>query len=140
MRNLILLLFILLVWSCKEERGCTNIHSINYNQDATIDNGDCRFEWDNWIGLWSVSDECTVNGVNFYNIEIIKTEDVTKSNVIIIGLYGEDSRSDANITNGILSIMDVNANGEGSLEGIKATVNYSWSPFGDQCTSTWFKE
>lgn len=139
MRNLIFVLLILLVWSCKEERGCTNIHSLNYNQDATIDNGDCRFNWDPVIGFWNVFDVCPINGAQNYRIEIIKAEDVTKSNVIITGLYSENSITNA-LIQGDSIIMREDAIGTGFITPTKITISYNWNSFGDQCESTWFKE
>ena len=46
MKNKLLLFTIiaLLVTSCKKEEGCMDPTALNYNSDATLDNGDCNYE------------------------------------------------------------------------------------------------
>lgn len=39
----LLLIFSILIYSCKKEEGCMDPTALNYNSEASIDNGDCNY-------------------------------------------------------------------------------------------------
>lgn len=140
MRNLFFLFLIMLVSACAKEKGCTNVHSTNYNPDAEIDNGDCRFLWDPFIGLWQVRDECPVKGLHIYQVNISKTEDIERARVTISGLYVEQSRFTAIIEGTSIRISAPEIEAFGTLNVFNEIVmDYNWFPFGDPCSSVWSK-
>ncbi len=63
----ILILFCAL-WSCETEpfaegiTGCTDIHSLNYNPDATIDDNSCEYDDVKFIGSYRIITNCYVAG------------------------------------------------------------------------------
>ena len=42
-RELIILIFCILLFSCKKEEGCTDPIALNYNIDATIEDESCIY-------------------------------------------------------------------------------------------------
>lgn len=53
-----------LIWSCTPDEpiiinGCTDSASLNYNADATVDDGSCQYLSDLYTGVYLVSDTTT---------------------------------------------------------------------------------
>ncbi len=59
---LVALLALITVASCKKKdiEGCRDPKSLNYNPDATIDDGSCTYEVDRFVGNWQLTDT-TIN-------------------------------------------------------------------------------
>ena len=70
MKELIILILTLLIISCNKEEGCMDSNALNYNSDATIDNGDC--EYANITNL-NINFTQTVNGNTLILNEMIYT-------------------------------------------------------------------
>jgi|GEM_PF-2167607 len=49
-------LCLLLASSCDEIEGCTDPSSLNYDQDATLDDGSCLYVADAYVGTYQVTD------------------------------------------------------------------------------------
>ena len=74
--------------SCKEE-GCTDLLAINYDLNATKDNGSCKYLSENFVGIYGIKDSITGGmilseweAVRNYTIEIVQDED-NPSQIII---------------------------------------------------------
>lgn len=58
MNSSIFLVIIFLLASCKKE-GYTDLHALNYDNEATKDNGSCNYQSERFVGLYNLTD-------NFY--------------------------------------------------------------------------
>jgi hypothetical protein len=55
MNSSIFLILIFLFASCKKE-GCTDLLALNYDNEATQDNGNCNYQSERFVGLYSITD------------------------------------------------------------------------------------
>ena len=76
----IFLIITLLFFSCKEEEGCMDPSALNYNSDATIDNGSCNYS------------NTTIENLNIYFTQTINGEPLIINDMIYLNA-GNDTYS-----------------------------------------------
>ena len=76
----IFLIITLFFFSCKEEEGCMDPSALNYNSDATIDNGSCNYS------------NTTIENLNIYFTQTINGEPLIINDMIYLNA-GNDTYS-----------------------------------------------
>ncbi|MCB0755440.1 MAG: hypothetical protein H6602_13140 [Flavobacteriales bacterium] len=59
MRLFFALILVTALYSCKDNEGCTQFGSENYDPDAIVDDGSCVHIRDKFIGTFNVTSDCT---------------------------------------------------------------------------------
>ena len=76
-----LLLFTVFAFGCKQESGCTEFGSDNFNADAIVDDGSCIPARDKFLGNFQVSSDCFSSLYSTVISEEADDNEVTISNL-----------------------------------------------------------
>ena len=135
--SLSLFVFILVLSSCKKDiEGCTSNDAMNFNLDATVEDGSCIFAYEIAQGVWTISPNCDeytvpVIGTSIsLNEQLPETIDVQGSNYSQLYIIINDTQVNGNIdSQGNLLVpsqniqidmgfgpMDINVEGNGIIQ------------------------
>lgn len=81
MKKLYFLVLISFSVGCKQESGCTEFGSDNYDPDAIVDDGSCIPARDKFLGDFQVSSDCFSSGYAVNIAPATKNDEVILSNV-----------------------------------------------------------
>lgn len=113
----IILFSLTLVWSCVPDEpvvvnGCTDVNSLNFNADATTDDGSCLYLSDSYVGVYLVSDTTTytnpgtsqlITNTSQYTISIERTGNTT----ITVNQFAGCSDLTATVSESLLSFTNL---------------------------------
>jgi hypothetical protein len=134
-----IILALISLGSCKKElEGCTVSYSTNYNKDANLDDGSCKFQAQDYIGTYNVTGTRSYqNGTNtiVQNYQLIITHK-GETNISISNLGKTNNVFKATIKDNqlILPSQELNSygawTGSGIVSGNTITLEYNDDYYG----------
>ena len=152
--TVLLVVVSLVISGCKEEVGCTNRNSDNYNPDAVRDDGSCINARDKFLGVYRSIHLCdldTFNGEMIHDFDTAQLVTIVEDNLreeqkddVEIRLFGPDSltikalvhRHELKILTQSLDVRGIpmTFSGEGHIDnGGYLTVLYTALPAYEDC-------
>ena len=75
----VIVLFSILIASC-DKTGCTDVNARNFDDKAESDDGNCKYNTDPFIGIWSAKDSIKLDDES-YQADTLRTLDIRLVNL-----------------------------------------------------------
>lgn len=152
MKNLLQILslaFILctlsLMTSCNRE-GCTDPAAENYDSNAKEDDNSCILSRDNFLGTYSVQENCVDTGADSYDFTITASGD-NSTDIFIVNFFNIGAVVTATINGDNINIATQSGGtsgtfaGDGTISGNTLTIDFTVNDVtNDNCTITAIKQ
>jgi uncharacterized protein YcfL len=80
MKYLFFLVFITVLLASCDKTGCTDINARNFDDKAESDDGNCKYNTDPFIGIWTAKDSIKISE-DVYEADTIRTLDIRLVNL-----------------------------------------------------------